>query len=275
MPEDQIMPHDFAARILTVHLKNQRVSHAYLFTGDDPAAKEKMALLFAKALNCDDAHSFEECACISCRKMESGNHPDFRILGDDESERSIKIETIRETIAAAALKPYEGKWKVFLVKDAERLTADASNALLKTLEEAPVQTVFLLLTPAKTNLLETIQSRVFEIRFPPCLSGRQAAGKEDHIIPLGFGQTLKETSWEKYLDETGGSRDGLFKALDILTAFFRSRLPGVSPQARESYLAALDILIESKDALDANTNPKLVASRVAMQLRRNLPQGIQ
>jgi hypothetical protein len=134
------------------------------------------------------------------------------------------------------------------------------------LEEAPAHTIFILLTEAKANLLETIQSRAFEVRLKPL------SFQEKTKIPLGFASDIKAKAWEEIIEEGGVTRDAVQKNLEILQDFFRERLPGASGPAQEAYLEALDLLIESKDALEANTNPKLVASRLAMQLRLALPQ---
>lgn len=252
-------------KVLRGHLKENRISHAYIFSGDAHSGKNDLALAFASALNCHEKKYFMECECNSCHKIQEKNHPDIHILGDDEDERSIKIEAIRESISKAALKPYEGKYKVFVLKDAERLTADASNAILKTLEEAPAHTVFVLLAETKSSLLETIQSRAFEIRLKPLEF-------QETTIPLGFASDLKSKTWEDVIEEGGQTRDAIHKNLEILLVFFRQRVEGTSGAAQEAYLEALDLLIESKDALEANANPKLVASRLAMQLRQALPQ---
>src|SRR5207248_272507 len=122
---------------------------------------------------------FDDCVCASCRKSEAGSHPDLHVLGKDLKLKSIKIEEVRDAIADAALKPYEGKWKVFVVLEAGRLTADASNAFLKTLEEPPPHTVFILTVETKAGLLETIQSRGFEVRLKP-LAPDAGAHEEIH-----------------------------------------------------------------------------------------------
>lgn len=257
----------FAARVLKEHIVNQRISHTYLLTGEEAAGGADLALGFACALNCLSKNYFQECECVSCRKVASKNHPDVHVLGEDEDARSIKIEEIREAIAAAALKPYEGKWKVFIFLGAERITADASNALLKTLEESPAQTVFILVTALKANMLETIQSRSFEVRLKPLTA--------QSPLPLGFAQELKNTPWEDYLDQAGGSRENLNQAMDHLLFYFRERMDQAAQESLPGYLDAVDALVECKDAVSGNANQKLTASRLAMRLRRALPQGIR
>lgn len=263
---EKIGAQDFASRVLKSHIKAERVSHTYLFTGEENSGKEELAMAFAAALNCEKKHYFQDCECNACHKVEGKSHPDVHVLGEDEDARSIKIEEIRNAIGEAALKPYEGKWKVFILMGAERLTNDASNSLLKTLEEAPAHTVFVLVTITKANVLETIQSRAFEIRLKP-LSGN------DVPVPASYAPEKSGKPWEDILDEAGTTRVKLQESLDLLITYFGTRMKESSGKAQEAILETLDLLTESKEALDANANQKLVVSRLAMQLRRVLPQG--
>ncbi len=272
MYSEKVNAQDFAVKVLRNHLRSGRLSHTYLLTGEAPSGKEEVAAAFASALNCLENKWFEECACNSCHKMENGNHPDFHVLGEDESVKSIKIEEIRGMISESSLKPYEGKWKVFFLKKAERLTPDASNAVLKTLEEPSEHTIFILTTETKANLLETIQSRAFELRLKPL-----GANQNHPSLDLVMG--IKEKAWEDYLDENTGKRENMRETLTDLMLYFRQSalkavLPSGEPDPRqESFVKALELLTETKDALDANVNQKILASRLAMRLRRIVPQG--
>ncbi len=226
---------------------------------------DSLAAAFAKALNCQNKYYFESCECVSCHKIDTANHPDIHKIGEDEDVRSIKIEEIRNLIASAALKPYEASWKVFILFGAERLTLDASNALLKTLEEAPAQTIFILTTTTRANMLETIQSRTFEVRLKP-------SGASLNAIPLGFGSDLQNRAWEDVIDEKGGSREDLRKTLEAFLLYFRERLADASRNDQEALLQAIESVMECKSALDENVNPKLVGTRMAMKLRQALPK---
>ena len=272
MHTEKIGLQEFAVRVLKSHIKASRVSHTYLLTGEENSGKEEVAMAFAAALNCLQKNYFQDCECLSCGKIDRKSHPDVHVLGEDADARSIKIEEIRTAIGEAALKPYEGKWKVFILKDAERLTNDASNALLKTLEEAPEHTVFILVTGTKANMLETIQSRSFEIRLRP-LAGQEMP------IPASYAPEKSGKPWEDILEESGSTRVKLQESLDLLITYFGNRLkevgarsphPGRGDLAPTAILETLDLLTESKEALDANANQKLVVSRLAMQLRRTL-----
>lgn len=265
MSSEVFQSESFASRVLAAHIRKGRVSHTYLLSGPAQAKKEETALAFAAALNCTAARIFEACTCVSCHKVQSAQHPDVFVIGDDPKARAIKIEEIRQVLSRAALKPYEGRTKVFIFKDADRLTQDASNAFLKTLEEPPEHTVFMLLTEQKSALLDTIVSRAFEIRM-------MAASSE----PLP-GLTLEEESqlrsdgWETFFEEnTSGSRVDLGLFFDRLLVFFQTQLRK-SPNLNPAMLEAMDDLLECKDAAEANTNQKLVLSRLCMQLKKKVP----
>ncbi len=113
-------------------------------------------------------------------------------------------------------------------------------------------------------MLETIQSRAFEVRLKP-LTGQEAP------IPESYAPDLSGKPWEDLLEESAPTRPELQEKLDMLIAYFAKRLKEVSGPAQESILEAIDLLTESKEALTANANQKLVTSRLAMQLRRVIP----
>lgn len=158
---------DFAVDFLKRQMERGKTMSAYLFSGSDGERKKETARAFAKALNCEKRRLFEPCDCPSCHKIQAGIHPDVQWYGADEEESSIKIDTIRELQNWLSLKPYEGKVKVFILNEAGRLTRDAQNALLKSLEEPPPQSVLVLLVRNKTELLETVVSRLAGIGMTP------------------------------------------------------------------------------------------------------------
>ena len=268
--------------LLLAHLRLNRIAHTYLFTGPEGEKKNKLVLGFAQALNCERGGFLEECptgaitilekkhdggdcGCVSCKKIEKGIHPDLRWLGKDEKVRSLKIEEVRSVLHEASLKPFEGKWKVFVFQGAERLTLEAANALLKTLEEPPGHSVFLLLVEAKAHLLETIQSRGFEIRVPP----------EPEPDPREAGEIrlLEEKGWEGFFEGIrASSRTELAGVLENLLRYFKTRSAEEwpkSPTRSENFLKAFDSVYEVQEAVDANVNQKLALTHLEIQLRRH------
>ena len=158
-------------RILTNALQNSSVAHAYLFYGQESIGKKKLAIAFAKALNCKETDPLDACdECASCLKIERRIHPDFFYIEPAKStptsrEAVIKIEEIRELQKKLAYLPYEGKTKVVVIDSAELMNLQAANSFLKTLEEPPSSTVLILISSNPHRLLPTLISRCQGIQF--------------------------------------------------------------------------------------------------------------
>lgn len=152
--------------ILLNSLKANRLANSYLFVGPEGVGKAGLAKHFSKILNCQK-NNFMACGiCSSCGKIENLNHPDVHwIISDDSSY--IKIEQIRRVSQEINLKPFEGKFKVFIILDAQNLTEEASNSLLKTLEEPPLNSLIILTTSRIKKIFPTIISRCQKIAFAP------------------------------------------------------------------------------------------------------------
>ena len=147
-------------------IKGGKWATTYLFTGKELERKKALAIAFARALNCVNPPFQISCSCAACKKIEAGSHPDVKWYGADEEANSIKIADARDFKSWLSLKPYEGKVKVFIFNQAERLTAEAQNALLKSLEEPPPGNVILFLVPTAKSLFDTISSRATQIKVP-------------------------------------------------------------------------------------------------------------
>ncbi len=151
-----------AANHLRAEMQSARVVHAYLFAGPAGTGKRSLADICARALLCTGAGEKPCDACPSCKQFLSGNHPDVHRLRPD---KSIGVEAVREMIDALAVHPYESSRHVVLVEEADKMTPQAQNALLKTLETPPGDAVFFLMTDQMTALLPTIISRCRIVRF--------------------------------------------------------------------------------------------------------------
>ncbi len=252
--------------LLLAHLESDRIAHTYLFTGAPGEEKTLLALQFARALNCEKKNFLRDCDCASCRKTQNRTHPDVQWFVGDKKTGSIKIEEVRNKLYQASLKPYEGKWKVFIVEEAENLTLESSNALLKTLEEPPGHCVFLLLVENKAHLLETIQSRAFEIRTAPA---PEKDPRENEKIRL-----LVAKGWDAFFEGLReDSRPELVGDLETLLFYLRDSSVTAwrqSPERSKKYLDAVRSVYETQEALDANANQKLALTHLEIQLGKIL-----
>ncbi|MBC8230657.1 DNA polymerase III subunit delta' [bacterium] len=168
---NQIIGHNKNIELLQNILRANKVSNAYLFAGPPNIGKEFVAVNFAKALNCleGSVHHFpyaDACdRCISCRKIDDSNHPDVRIIRPEGAW--MKIDQIRQLQRQISRRPMEGRYKVYILTDVERMNLPAANSFLKTLEEPPGASVLILLTSNYSALLLTIRSRCQLVRFFP------------------------------------------------------------------------------------------------------------
>lgn len=156
---------------LKQHIRNaietDKVSHAYIINGERNAGKEFIARLFAMALQCEKGGP-EPCGeCHSCKQAISRNQPDI-IYVSHEKPNTIGVEDIREQINGdIGIKPYSSPRKVYIMNEGEKMTPQAQNALLKTLEEPPAYAVILILTSNVEELLPTIISRCVVLNMKP------------------------------------------------------------------------------------------------------------
>lgn len=152
------------------HLQNAisagKVSHAYIFHGEEGMGKKSLALSFAKTLQCA-GEGINSCnQCKSCIQAESKNHPD--ILWINNEKNSIGVDEIRTQINADIMvKPYQSRYKIYIIESADKLTENAQNALLKTIEEPPEYAVIMLLCCNINSLLPTILSRCVVLDLKP------------------------------------------------------------------------------------------------------------
>lgn len=159
--QEQIKEH------LTNALSAGKISHAYIINGEKASGKEFIARVFAMALQCEK-EGIEPCQeCHSCKQALSENHPDI-IRVTHEKPNTISVDDIRAQVNNdVGIKPYSGPYKVYIVNEAEKMTVQAQNAILKTLEEPPAYAVILLLTTNVNSLLPTILSRCVVLNMKP------------------------------------------------------------------------------------------------------------
>lgn len=170
MPFADIIGHTGAKALLRSAIVQDRVAHAYLFHGDDRIGKRLLALRLAQALLCETLPADQEpdaCgACRACRQVEARTHPDFMVIEPDREQANpqIKIELIRDIEHQMIYRPLIGDRKICLIDDADRMTIGAANALLKTLEEPPDHSLFILVSSRPYAMPATIRSRCQALR---------------------------------------------------------------------------------------------------------------
>ena len=194
-----VVGHKDILKYISSAVENNRVSHAYILNGERGSGKKMLANLFAMTLLCETGDN-EPCGkCHSCKQAESGNHPDI-IRVTHEKPNSISVDDIRTQMNNTVdIKPYQGPYKVYIIPQADMMTPQAQNAILKTIEEPPSYAVFLLLTENAETLLPTINSRCVMLKL----------------------RNIKDTLIKKYLMENLEIPD--YKA-DMCTAFAQGNM---------------------------------------------------
>ncbi len=192
MPQWSIQGQEHLTSALERSIHQGKLAHAYLLAGPPNVGKGTLALQMAQAVNCREDDP--PCGgCDQCRRIERGVHPDVQVIAPAQDARTsrarveIGIDQVRDLQHAASLGPYEGKCIVFIIDGVERLSLEAANALLKTLEEPPDRVLLLLLASQEDALLPTIRSRCQRLELRPLpeesmvsvLTGEHGLSEED------------------------------------------------------------------------------------------------
>lgn len=256
----QIKGQDFAINNLKKFIKTGKVPPAMIFYGPAGVGKAKVAVEFAKALNCQKlGEDFEPCElCQSCKQIENKTHPDIifadyayqaALLKEEvEDQQNIKIETVRSLTTASQQKAVAAKWKVFIIDKAERLVPAAANALLKFIEEPPQNTVWILISSKRETMLSTIKSRCQSISFAPLSNQIIAEILQDNFIEQDLAQKAAQFA--------EGSTENAFLIASLLEDFAQLdrdagfatqvalNLPRTLAQARPKVNIILDMLTQ-------------------------------
>ncbi len=175
----QLVGQEHVVTAISNALANNRLHHAYLFTGTRGVGKTTIARIFSKSLNCEKGMSATPCGqCHTCLDIEQGNYVD--LLEIDAASRT-KVEDTRELLDNVQYKPTRGQFKVYLIDEVHMLSKHSFNALLKTLEEPPPHVKFLLATTDPQKLPVTILSRCLQFNLK-ALSSEQIVGQLSHIL---------------------------------------------------------------------------------------------
>ena len=186
-----LIGHATTAAYLKKNIAEDKFPHAVIFSGEEGIGKRLAAEICAAALLCENQVDGEPCGvCENCRLVAAKTHPDFYVVAAEETKttRIIKIGQIRDLQSEAALRPINSARRVMIIDGAELMNNAAANCLLKTIEEPPSQTIFILLTASRSSLLMTIRSRCRTINFDKL----KAAQIRDFLIARGVEKSEAE-----------------------------------------------------------------------------------
>lgn len=294
-----LVGHEWAEHLLQEHILHDEVRHAYLFTGARGIGRRSLALEFACAVNClqPPAPGGFCGKCRTCTQLLKMQHPDLSVIRAETEGGMIKVDQVRELQHSLSLSPYEAKYRIALLLDFQQANANAQNALLKTLEEAPQKVILLLTADSAENLLPTIASRCEILRLRPAsvetleglLSTRwqQSTEKSSLYAHLANGRvgfalrflddpTLLEARTVllddlkrllplsikdrfSYVDTLGKDREAARNALQTWVIYARD-LMLLSNKSDDAIvnLDRRDELVELADAIDAATSLRIV-----------------
>ncbi len=166
----QIIGHQKPLEMLRAALTSGRLHHAYLMLGPEGVGKRTIALSLAKAIHCTESNNDFCGSCANCSRIETGNHPDVRRIEPGAGKKEIGIQQIREIEKDLNFRPFSGK-KIVVIDPATLMNLSAQNALLKTLEEPPRDSLLILIASNSGGLLPTLRSRCVRLSFGPLPKG--------------------------------------------------------------------------------------------------------
>lgn len=299
---NDIIGNDENKKKLEYIVKNNNISHSYIFSGISGIGKFMFAKEFAKAILCLDNEKKPCNNCRACKSFENNNNPDIIII--DEQDESIKTEQIKELVKNVLEKPIQGEKKIYIINNSENMTREAQNSLLKTLEEPPEYVIVILITSNENLLLNTIKSRCIKFQFQN-LSDEEIKQYfrmanqviDDSIIKI-FGGSIEKTlklkdnldtyknikNIFKNIENLRGlqilnlketifkDKDEIFSILDYInTIFFDKILENI--KTANKYQKCIEIIEESKLRLKRNSNYDMTIDNLLLTLERSLKKN--
>jgi DNA polymerase-3 subunit delta' len=292
MPFAEITGHERIVEVFRRSVRSGKTSHSYIFEGIPGCGRRKTALALIQALFCTTVDDDACGVCPSCRKIAGGNHGDIHFVQPLPDKRDISVEQLRELQRELSLRPYEAPRKACIMEPAERMSVNAANSLLKTLEEPPGNALIILLTENANMLLPTIRSRCQLIRFSS-LSPENvrlllekngiAADVADLLAPLSEGSMQRAAELDN--EALAVRRDKLFTQVGTLNIGKISTIFDTAEELsgnRDETLASLDLLLTfARDTVYLNSgcseivNTAIRPSLEAFAARCTLERALQ
>ena len=277
---ENILGNEKNKKILEPIIQSKKYSHSYIFWGTEGIGKKLIAKQMAKYILCLKEQKVD-CKCKSCIEFDSNNNPDFQLI--ESIDGKIKIEQIREMQRKISEKPIISNKKIYIIDDADTMTTEAQNCLLKTLEEPPEYITIILVCTNENNLLTTIKSRCTKIYFEPlskqCLKkyineNYYEQNISDNIIELSQGsiKKLNELNEKKEIYEKiekiflNMQNQDLIEIIQMSEEIYKAKeeiksileymnviLLKLSKQ-NIKYIKCVDIVEQTKKRLKANSN---------------------
>ena len=246
----ELVGHSKPLSTLLGALTNQRLHHAYLFVGPEGVGKRTIAMALAKAIHCSNSVGDFCGECSNCASIVDGNHPDVRTIEPLAGKKEISIRQVRDLERDLRYRSFTGKCKIAIIDPAALMNASAQNALLKTLEEPPENSLMILVTPNSGALLPTLRSRCLRLSFAP-LPRAQVVGflQAKHGVPvrdaefraamsmgsIGVALSLDQ---QAFIEKRGSWTDmlGSLRAKDYRTAIAAAEVLTVSREEALEFL---------------------------------------
>jgi DNA polymerase-3 subunit delta' len=271
MPLRDVIGHRTIVALLARSIERGSLPPSLIFAGPAGVGKRLAALAMAQAVNCLDPVrasgegeriAYDACGvCAACSRIARGIHPDVLVIEPGDTG-TIKIEAVRDVIDKAAYRPFEGRRRVVIIDEADALVPPAQNALLKTLEEPPPASVFILITSRANALLPTVRSRCPSLRFRPLGPDDVAAGLVKSGRSAADARAIAATaegSIGRALEASGGD---LADARDIAVKVLEHAAESDDPRRRID--AAKDLLASTGKGSGAADREQLAIHLRAM-----------
>lgn len=276
------------------------IAHSYIFSGQYGIGKKQIAIEFAKMILCLNKDNAPCCECKSCLELENDNNPDFNIIKPDGK---IKIDQIRQMLEKVYEKPIISDKKVYIIDDAETMTVEAQNCLLKTLEEPPEYIVIILITSNESNLINTIKSRCLKLTFNPLENseikqyleknldfqnvsetmleifegsiGKALKVKEKQELYNNIETTLSNFSCESVIDlinnatEIYKGKENINEILEYFNIYFLKKAKEEYNNASK-YVKAIEIVEDTKKRLVYNSNYDMTIDNLLINIWEEL-----